>query len=155
MDAVSMFNLIQSVNKPTQICEHILDWILHRRDDEILQTTHVSHELTSDHFIIIFDFDLLVPKQPPLFICKRNLCSVNNCSLVQDIKQCLNLSMTFTAEQLDSILRSLLDKHAPLTSCKISVKKFAFWYNTISDVLRTAKIRKQKAKPKDAGALLV
>ena len=84
-----------------------MDWILHRRDDDILQTTHASHELTSDHFTIVSD---LLPKQPPA-------------SLVQDIKQCLNPSMTFTAAQLDSILRSLLDKHAFITSCKTDEKK--------------------------------
>ena len=93
-------------------------------DDEILSTTHVSHELTSDHFTIACDLDLLVPKQQS-FIGKRNLRSVDNCSLVQDIKQCLDPSMPFTAEQLDSILRSLLDTHAPVTSCKISEKKCA------------------------------
>ena len=118
-----MFDLIQTVDKPTHRCGHILDWILHRRDDEILQTTHVSHELTSDHFTIVCDLDLLVPRQPPSFICKRNLRSVDNCSLVQDIKQCLDPSMTFTAKQLDSILHSLLDKHTPITNCKISEKK--------------------------------
>ena len=80
-----------------------------------------------------------------MFICKRNLRSVDNCSLVQDIKQCLDPSMTFTAEQLDSILRSLLDKHVPITSCKLSEKKCAPWYNTISDALRTAKISHHKA----------
>ena len=109
-----MFNLMQTVDKPTHKCGHILDWILYRRDDEILQTTHVSHELTSDHFTILCDIDLLVPRQPPLFICKRNLRSVDNCSLVQNIKQCLDPSRTFTVEQLHSMLRSLVDKHVLL-----------------------------------------
>ena len=110
-----MFDLIQTVDKPIHRCGHILDWILHRRDYEIIQTTHVSHELTSDHFTIICGLDLLAWRQPPSFISKRNLCSVDNCSLVQDIKQCLDPSVMFTAEQLDSILRLLLDKHAPIT----------------------------------------
>ena len=97
-----MFNLIQTVDKPTHRCvRHILDWILHRRDDEILQTTHVSHELTCDHFTIVCGLDLLVPRQ--------------------------TISMILSAEQLDSILRSLLDKHASITTCKISEKKCAPW----------------------------
>ena len=72
---------------------------------------------------------------------------------MQDIKQCLDPSMMFTAKQLDSILHSLLDKHASITSCKISEKKCASWYNIISDALGTAKI--SIAKQKDAGALVV
>ena len=59
-----MFNLIQTVDKPTHRCGHILHWILHKRDDEILQTTHVSHELTSYHFTMVRDLDLLLPTQP-------------------------------------------------------------------------------------------
>ena len=30
-----MFDLMQTIDKPTHRCGHILDWILHRRDDEI------------------------------------------------------------------------------------------------------------------------
>ena len=69
------------------------------------------------------------------------------------MKQCLDPSIRFTAEQLDSTLRSLLDKHTPITSCKISEKKFEPWYNNIKDVLQLQK--SAVAKQKDAGALVV
>ena len=52
----------------------------------------------------------------------------------------------FTAVQLDSILHSLLDKHALITSCKISDKKCAPWYNNITDAFRTAEISHCKAE---------
>ena len=55
-----MFNLIQTVDKPTHRCGHIINWILHRCDDEILQTTHVSHELTSDYFPIALSYATLI-----------------------------------------------------------------------------------------------
>ena len=125
-----MFDLMQTVDKPTHICGHILNWILHRRNDDILQTTHVSHQLTSDHFIIVCDLDLFVPSPPPTFICKRKLTSINNCILMQDIKQCLDSAVMFTAVQLDSVLPSLLDKHAPVNNFKVSDKN-----NNISDML--------------------
>ena len=103
-----MFDLMQTVDKPTHRCGHILDWILHIRDDNILRTTHVSHQFISDHFIIICDMDLFVPSPPPTSICKRKLTSIDNCILMQDIKQCLDSAVMFTAAQLDSALRSLL-----------------------------------------------
>ena len=59
---------------------------------------------------------------------------------MQDIKQCLDSAVMFTAAQLDSVLRSLLDKHAPMNNCKASDKKCAPWYNNISDTLPAAKI---------------
>ena len=42
LDSISMFDLTQIVDKPTHRCGHILDWILRRRDNEMLQTTRVS-----------------------------------------------------------------------------------------------------------------
>ena len=54
-----MSDLIQTVDKPTDRCGYILDWILHRRDDEILQTTLVSYELTSDHFTMVCDLNFV------------------------------------------------------------------------------------------------
>ena len=54
---------------------------------------------------------------------------------MQDIKQYLDSAVMFTAAQLDSVLRSLLDKHAPMNNCKVSDKKCAPWYDNISDTL--------------------
>ena len=54
--------------------------------------------------------------------------------------------MLFTAAQLDSVLHSLLDKHAPVNNCKVSDKKCDPWYNKISDTLRAAKIIRRKAE---------
>ena len=52
----------------------------------------------------------------------------------------------FTAAQLDSVLRSLLDKHAPMNNCKVTDKKCAPWYDNISDTLRAAKMTRRKAE---------
>ena len=63
---------------------------------------------------------------------------------MQDIKQCLDSAVMLTAAQLDSVLRSLLDKHAPVNNC--NDKKCAPWYNNISDTLRAAKMSCRKAE---------
>ena len=54
--------------------------------------------------------------------------------------------MMFTAAQLDSVLRSLLDKHAPMNNCKVSDKKCSLWYDNISDTLQAAKMSRRKAE---------
>ena len=71
---------------------------------------------------------------------------------MQDIKQCLDSAVMFTAAQLDSVLRSLLDKHAPVKNCKVSDKICAAWYNNISETLRAAKMSRRKAE--NGGVLL-
>ena len=97
-----MFDLMQTVDKPTHRCGHILDWILHRRDDDILRTTHVSHQLTSDHFTIECDLKLVCTKPTTNVQLQKKLSSIDNCILMHDIKQYLDSAVMFTAAQLDS-----------------------------------------------------
>ena len=52
----------------------------------------------------------------------------------------------FTAAQLDSVLRSLLDKHVPVNNCKVTDKKCAPGYNNTSETLRASKISRRKAE---------
>ena len=52
----------------------------------------------------------------------------------------------FTAVQLDSVLRSLLDKHAPMNNCKVSDEKCVPWYDNISDTLWAAKMSRRKVE---------
>ena len=65
---------------------------------------------------------------------------------MQDIKQYLDSAVMLTTAQLDSVLRSLLDKHAPMNNCKVSDKKCAPWYDTMSDTVRVEKISRRKAE---------
>ena len=63
-----------------------------------MSTTITIHtQCTSDHFTMVCDLDFFVPSPPPMFICKKKLSSIDNCILMQDIKQCLHSTVTFTA----------------------------------------------------------
>ena len=123
LDSINVFNLKQSVNQPTHKLGHILDWFLYRPDDNILQSTLVSHELASDHLCIVCHLDVSVPNPPPLFATKRNLRMINRAKFMHDIQENLTTFLHPTAEQLDNCLRSLLEKHAPATKCRVSIKK--------------------------------
>ena len=88
-----MFDLMQTIDQPTHRCGLSIDAMT------TFSKQHVSHQLTSDHFTIVCDLDLFVPSPPPTFTCKRKLSSIDNCILMQDIKQYLDSAVMFTATQ--------------------------------------------------------
>ena len=47
-------NLKQIVRKPTQKSNHILDWVIVRDDDELIQNIDVIDKCLSDHYVINF-----------------------------------------------------------------------------------------------------
>ena len=131
-----MFDIMQTVDKRTHRCGYILDWILHRHDDKILRTTRVSHQLTSDHFTIVCNLDLFVPS-PTTNVQLQKKTFVNRQLYINARYKTMSSlhSDVYSRTTLDSVLRSLLDKHAPMNNCKVSDKKCAPWYNNISDTL--------------------
>ena len=71
---------------------------------------------------------------------------IHRTKLMHDIQANLTTSLPTTAEQLDNCLRSLLDKHAPATKCRVAIQKCSPWYNSVRDQLRTAKKDRRKAE---------
>ena len=82
---LQIFNLTQSVNQTTRTRGHIFDWIIHSEDDNILQSSSVTQELTSDHHCLINQLDLSVPDLLSTLVTIRNCKSVDRFQLKQDI----------------------------------------------------------------------
>ena len=78
---------MQTFDKPTHRCGHIIDWILHRYDDDNIQTTHVSHQLKIRPLHYCMQPGFVFTKPTTTFTCKTKLCSIDNCSSIQDVKQ--------------------------------------------------------------------
>ena len=49
IDLLDSFNLCQSVIAPTHRSGHILDWVIHRKDDDTLLSSTTGPILQSDH----------------------------------------------------------------------------------------------------------
>ena len=64
-DIIDMFNLTQSVSKPTHNQGHLLDLVFSKQSDNILISTKLHHGLTSDHTAILCKLDVSVPVQKP------------------------------------------------------------------------------------------
>ena len=50
-------NLTQLINEPTHIKNHILDWVIVRDDDDLVQNIEVSDKCLSDHYVVSFNIN--------------------------------------------------------------------------------------------------
>ena len=51
-----------------------------------------------------------------------------------------------TADTFHHCLRALLDKHSPVSSKLMQVRKWSPWYNSINDLLQDAEIKRRQAE---------
>ena len=49
LTTLSLYILVQAINKPTHRCGHIIDWVVARPDDDIHKKSTVTNSLESDH----------------------------------------------------------------------------------------------------------
>ena len=50
LTTLSLYNLVQVINKPTHRCGHIIDWVISQPDDDIHKKCTVTDSLESDHY---------------------------------------------------------------------------------------------------------
>ena len=53
MDILTQFNLEQCVRDPIYKSGHVVDWVLERKSDPLLNSIRVESVLTSDHMSIV------------------------------------------------------------------------------------------------------
>ena len=57
---LSLYSLVQVINKPTQRYGHIIDWVVYRPDYDIHEKSTVTDSLESDHYCIKSNFNASV-----------------------------------------------------------------------------------------------
>ena len=50
LSTLSLYGLVQVINKPTHRCGHIIDWVIVRPDDDTHRKKTVTDSLESDHY---------------------------------------------------------------------------------------------------------
>ena len=118
---------------------HILDCFVHRPTDGLLLSTEVSQATSSDHFRVLAYLDVTVPQSPPTFVEVRNIRAIYRPTLKEDLRSHLSALSFPSVVDLDSTLRTDLDKHAPATQRKVSTRRSCPWYSAVSGELRAAK----------------
>ena len=148
-ELLETFGLIQHVAFPTHTSGHTLDLIISRSINDVIITELESTLALSDHSFI--ECNLNIPK--PNFMVKeirfRQLKRVDIPTFKNDISSselCVNSFMDIDElSRYDTTLSSILDKHAPMTTKRMVVRRVVPWF---TDDLKKLKAERRKCERK-------
>ena len=120
LTTLSLYSLVQVINKPTHRCGHIIDWVIVRPDDDIHKNSTVTDSLESDHYCTKSYFNVSVSKPSTLYRTVRNI----------------------------DFLCTVIDKHAPPSLRKVITHNSSPWFESIRDDLFIAKRKRRQAERK-------
>ena len=145
------FSLKQLINKPTRITEKsktLIDLIFVNKPNNVLFSNCCDAPGVSDHHFIYLAYSLKKEKFKPYTITRRDFKNVDWAKFNHDLEY-LPWENTLTVSDvnskvtiLENLVHSLLDKHAPYKTFKITKKDKTPWIN--SDIKNLMDLRDDK-----------
>ena len=111
LTTLSLYNLVQVINKPTHRCGHIIDWVIVRPDDDIHKKSAATESLESDHYCSKCYFNVSVSKPSTLYWTVRNIAKIDRPSFIAELSGVSEFSSVENANQFCDFLRTVVDKH--------------------------------------------
>ena len=113
IDLLGMFDLSQCVRDPSHVRGHIIDWLVCRTDDSVVQSTTMTSAIATDHSCVMATLDASVPHTPPVSVTVRNLRAIDRPAFCVDVNDELSVFPSVAAGNLDRALRDVLKVHTP------------------------------------------
>ena len=145
LTTLSLYNLVQVINKPTHGCGHIIGWVIVRPDDDIRKKSTVSDTLESEHYCTKSYLNVSVST---LYRTVRYIANIDRQSFIAEISSISESSSVEKANQFCDFLRTVLDKHAPPSLQKFITHNSSQWFESIRDELFMAKRERRLAERK-------
>lgn len=139
LSLLKSFNLKQCVSEPTHSSGHILDLVITRSEENIVNNVNVFDPVISDHSAIQLQLTLRKPQFMKKTLTFRNLRSLNCDALKTDIssssliRDCDNVDVNTLVDKYDKILRQIIDSHAPVKHRTVTLRPKAPWYTSEID----------------------
>ena len=140
---------MQHVTKPTHQHGNILDLVITNSQDDSIHHIDVENSHISDHFSVIFTINSLRPHRQQKLIKYRKTRSIVIDDFREDIRRGLekvdheNSTIIDHVEHFHNILRTTLDKHAPICEKKITIRPDSRWF---TDNIRDLKKKRRHAE---------
>ena len=144
-DILDSFDLEQHVNFPTHIHGHWLDLLITRTSCPAVRSVLACDGL-SDHFLVLSVLEFPRPKcvKKKIYfrrINKIDLDNLKNDILNSDLKTKPEKELPKLCKQYDTILQTILNKHAPLLTKTVSERPPTPWMT--QEILK-AKVRRRR-----------
>ena len=144
LDLLDSFDLVQHVREKTHANGHTLDLVISNAMDHFVNDVKTTDPVISDHLAVHSTLHLEKPRFVKKVVSSRNLRRIDMNSFRSDIESSVLLQhqddLHVVVNNYDEVLRSLLDKHAPVKERVVTVRPFAPWYT----VEVTAEKRKRR-----------
>ena len=85
LTTLSLYDLVQVINKPTHKCGHIIDWVIVRPDNDIHEISTVTDSLESDHYSTKSYFNVAVSKPSTLYWTVSNIANIDRPSFIAEV----------------------------------------------------------------------
>ena len=119
LTTLSLYNLVQVINKATHKCGHMIDWVVVRPDNDIHKKSAVSDSLESDHYCIKFYLYVSVSKPSTLCSAVWKIANIDRPSFNAEHSSGSESSSVEKRIQFCDFLRTVPDKHAPPSLRKV------------------------------------
>ena len=141
VDLIDSFGLAQHVHFATHVEGHILDLVITRKMDSIIQDTPILGSFLSDHATVLFNFKGFKSESSAKETWFRKIKSINLPKFKNDLhKSELLLNTPKRLADLvgcfGTTLKSIIDRHAPWRKKTMSQRAQAPW---LSDEIRSVK----------------
>ena len=119
----------QKVTTPTHTANNILDLVISNKSSDII-SNNVTHNLITDHYIVLFNINVPMPTRLSKTITIRNIAKIDISKFMGDfINNIYICGNNKTLSHFDYILSFTLDVHAPIKQKTIIVRDNSKWFN--------------------------
>ena len=145
IELLSNFDCQQHINCQTHESGHIIDLCIAPKSTKLNISPATTDYYLSDHAFINFFVSLPRPPITKVNIQSRPLARINKVAFANDLQSIVEELLCeegkFLASSYDNKLSELLNKHAPLTSKRVTLKPRVAWFDKEAKVLKL-KVRK-------------
>lgn len=150
LDLLDSFDLVQHVREKTHANGHTLALVISNAMDHFVNDVKTTDPVISDHLAVHSTLHLEKHRFVKRVVSSRNLRRIDMNSFRSDIESSVLLQhqddLHVVVNNYDEVLRSLLDKHAPVRERVVTVCPSAPWY--------TVEVTAEKRKRRQLDSLL-